>query len=122
MAESAVTVIGTLTSEPELRYDQGGRAQLSLRIAINDRFKQGNEWKDDTTFTTCWASGSLAENLSASVAKGSRVLCVGTMKQREWTDDNNQKVTVVGIRLDEAGPCLKWATALVERNPRKGGD
>ncbi len=34
MAESAVTVIGTLTSEPELRYDQGGRAQLSLRTRM----------------------------------------------------------------------------------------
>ena len=66
----------------------------------------------------CWAD--LAENVSSSVQKGSRILVMGRLRQRSWETDNNEKRSVVEIIAEEVGPSLRWATAQISRTERRG--
>ncbi len=58
----------------------------------------------------------MAENVSESLGKGSRVVVTGRLEQRSWETENGEKRSVVEIVADEVGPSLRWATAQVTRN------
>ena len=42
-----VMLMGNLTRDPELRYTSNGSAVTSFGLAVNRKFKQGDEWKED---------------------------------------------------------------------------
>ena len=63
----------------------------------------------------------MAENVAESLAKGSRVVVTGRLEQRSWETENGDKRSVVEVNADEIGPSLRWATAQVTRNDRRGG-
>ena len=46
--ETIITVVGNITSDPELRYTQNGLAVANFTIASTPRTfdRQANEWKD----------------------------------------------------------------------------
>ena len=123
MTENNITVVGNVTREPELRFTANGRSQLTLGIAVNRRYPdrgRPGEWVEETSFfnVVCWAD--LAENVSSSVQKGSRIIVSGRLRQRSWETDNNEKRSVVEIIAEEVGPSLRWATAQISRTERKG--
>ena len=62
----------------------------------------------------------LAENVSASLRKGARVMVTGRLEQRSWETDQGEKRSVVEVVADEIGPSLRWATAEVTRTERRG--
>ncbi len=66
--------------------------------------RQTNEWEERTSFfnVVCW--GDMAENVSDSVAKGTRVIVQGRLEQRSWETEQGEKRTVVEIIADEVGP------------------
>ena len=66
------------------------------------------------------AWGSLGENASESLQKGSRVLVTGRLEQRSWETEDGEKRSIVEVVADEIGPSLRWATAQVVKNDRKG--
>ena len=124
MPDNTVTIVGNLTQDPEMRYTPNGVAMVSLSIAVNRRRfnRDTNSWEDgDASFfnATCWRD--LAENVSESLRKGTRVVITGTLKQRSWETQEGERRSVVDIQVDEIGPSLKWATASVTRIPRGGG-
>jgi single-strand DNA-binding protein len=49
------------------------------------------------------------------------VVVTGRLEQRSWETENGEKRSVVEIVADEVGPSLRWATAQVTRNERRGG-
>jgi len=123
MSENNITVVGNVTREPELRFTANGRSQLTLGVAVNRRYPdrgRPGEWVEETSFfnVVCWAD--LAENVSSSVQKGSRIIVSGRLRQRTWETDNNEKRSVVEIIADEVGPSLRWATAQISRTERRG--
>jgi single-strand DNA-binding protein len=123
MADNSVTIIGNVTRDPEIRYTQGGQANASFGVAVNRRWqnRQTNEWEERTSFlnVVCWRE--MAENVAESIGKGSRVIVTGRLEQRSWETENGDKRSVVEIVADEIGPSLRWATATVNRNERRGG-
>lgn len=119
MADSTVTICGTTTRAPELRFTQGGRATASCGVAVNRRYQQNNEWVEQTSFLNIVAWGSLAENFAASVDKGTRIVVTGRLEQRSYETDQGEKRNVVEIVADEIGPSLRWATAMVEKAKRQ---
>src|SRR5262245_16716365 len=123
MADSTVTIVGNLTRDPEIRYTTGGAAKASFGVAVSRRWqnRQTQEWEEQTSFlnVVCWRE--MAENVSESIAKGSRVVVTGRLEQRSWETENGEKRSVVEIVADEVGPSLRWATAAVTRNERRGG-
>lgn len=118
MPDSVVTVVGTLTRDPDLRFTQGAQGVATIGIAVNRRYQRNNEWVEDTSFFNVTAWGSLAENAAASLSKGSRIIVTGRLNQRNYETQNGEKRSVVEIVADEIGPSLRWATAQIEKTQR----
>jgi single-strand DNA-binding protein len=120
-ADTHVTVVGNLTADPELRFTPNGVAVANLRVAVTPRVREGDQWKDgDTSFFRINAWRDLAQNATDSLAKGTRVLVTGRLRNRSWQTEGGEQRTVTEIEADEIGPSLKWATAKVERASRNG--
>jgi single-strand DNA-binding protein len=120
---NTVTIVGNLTRDPELRYTPSGQANASFGVAVNRRWmnRQTNEWEERVSFfnVVCWRE--MADNVSESLAKGARVVVTGRLEQRSWETDNGDKRSVVEIVADEVGPSLRWASAQITKNERRGG-
>lgn len=118
---NSITVVGNLTRDPELRYTQSGKATVTVGIAVNRSFQQNGEWKEAVTYMNVVAWDQLAENVAASLTKGTRIVATGRLDVREFEAREGGKRTSVDIVVDEIGPTLRWATVTVERTPPKGG-
>ena len=122
--DNTVTVVGNATRDPELRFTPSGQAVATFGIAVNRRWqnRQTQEWEEKVSFfdVTCWAQ--MAENVAESVTKGTRVLVSGRLEQRSWETNDGEKRSKVEIVADEIGPSLRFATAGVTKNERRGGD
>ena len=116
---SNITIVGNITRDPELRFTPSGQANTKFGVAVNRRWqiKQTNEWEEQVSFfdVVCWRE--LAENVSESLTKGSRVIVTGRLEQRSWEQDG-QKRYAVEIIADEVAPSLRWATAQVVKAER----
>ena len=119
---NSVTIVGNVTRDPELRFTASGQATATFGVAVNRRWqnRQSNEWEEAVSYlnVVCWRE--LAENCAESLHKGSRVLVTGRLEQRSWEDQAGAKKSVVEIVADEVGPSLRWASAQVTRNERRG--
>ena len=125
MADNTVTVVGNVTRDPELRFTNSGQATASFGLAVNRRWqnRQTQELEEQVSFfdVVCWRE--MAENVSESLTKGSRVVVTGRLEQRSWDDKNTgDKRSKIEIVADEVAPSLRWATAQVTRNERRDGD
>ena len=121
MSDSNVTIVGSLTRDPEIRFTAGGTGVCSFGVAVNHRYQKNNEWVEEVSFFNVTAWSSLGENAAASLLKGSRVIVTGRLQQRSYETKEGEKRSVVEIIADEIGPSLRWATALVEKTERTGG-
>jgi single-strand DNA-binding protein len=120
--DNAVTIIGTMTRDPEIRYTPNGKTVATFGIARNPRRREGNEWVDgDPQFYDVKAWGTLAENISESLQKGNRVVVFGELEHRTWETDSGDKRSKVEIKAESVGPDLRWASATVTRNERSDG-
>ncbi len=122
--ETVITVVGNLTSDPELRYTQNGLAVANFTIASTPRTldRGSNEWKDgEALFLRASVWREYAEQVAGSLTKGSRVIAVGRLKQRSYETKEGEKRTSIELEIDEIGPSLRYATAQVTRTSREGG-
>ena len=122
--ETVITVVGNLTSDPELRYTQNGLADANFTIASTPRNfdRQANEWKDgEALFLRASVWRDFAEHVAGSLAKGSRVIATGRLKQRSYETREGEKRTAFELEVDEIGPSLRYATAQVTRASGGGG-
>lgn len=121
--ETNITVVGNLTADPELRFTQSGAAVASFTIASTPRTfdRQSGEWKDgEALFLRCNVWRQVAENVAESLARGSRVLVTGRLRQRSFETKEGEKRTVVELEVDEIGPSLRYAIAKVSKAARGG--
>lgn len=123
--EPQITVIGNLTSDPELRYTPSGAAVANFTVASTPRTldRQSNEWRDgEAMFLSCSVWREYAENVAESLTKGMQVMVNGRLKARSYDTREGQRRTVFEIDVDEVGPTLRFATAKVNRASRGGGN
>lgn len=121
--DTPITIVGNVVADPELKYTPAGAAVANFRVASTPKkFNQDTrQWEDqEGLFLTCNAWKSLAENVTESLSKGSRVIVTGVLRQRSYETREGQKRTVYEIEVDAVGPDLRFATAQVTRNPRSG--
>ena len=119
--ETLITVIGNLTSDPELRWTPSGAAVANFTIASTPRTldRQTQEWKDgEALFLRCSVWRQAAENVAESLTRGSRVMAQGRLKQRSFETKEGEKRTVVELEVDEIGPSLRYTTATVAKSSR----
>jgi single-strand DNA-binding protein len=119
---NTVTLVGNITRDPELRFTNTGQATASFGLAVNRRWqnRQTQEWEEATSFidVVCWRE--MAENAAESLTRGARVLVTGRLEQRSWETPDGDKRSKVEVVADEIGPSIRWATAQVTKNERRG--
>jgi single-strand DNA-binding protein len=93
-------IVGTLTRDIELRYLQSGTAVGEVGIAVNERYKKGEEWVEEVSFFDCVFWARKAEVLAEYCGKGSSILIEGRLKQERWEKDG-QKHSKVKIVADD---------------------
>lgn len=86
-----VILIGNLTKDPELRYTPQGTPVTTFRIAVNSKYKQADDVKQETLFIDNVVFGKQAESCSKYLNKGSSVLVEGRLQERRWESNGQQK-------------------------------
>lgn len=92
-------ISGNLCKDPEHRQTAGGTEVLSMRVAVNERVRRGDEWVDSPSFLDVVVFGGLASALARDLRKGSGVAVSGRIKQRSWEGEDGQRryrVEIVG--------------------------
>jgi single-strand DNA-binding protein len=115
--DNTVTIVGNVTRDPELRFTPGGMAVASFGVAWNRRKQDG---EDEVSFFDVTCFRDLAENVAETAHKGTRVIIYGMLQQRSWETPDGDKRSKVEVIADEVAPSLKWASAVVTKNDRKG--
>ena len=78
-----VLVGGNLTRDAELRYTNSGKAVSSFSIAMNSKFKQGEEWVEKVEFFKVTYWGKPAEAVAKYLLKGKKVAVEGRLSQNK---------------------------------------
>jgi single-strand DNA-binding protein len=119
---NTITISGNITRDPEMRYTPSGISKVSFGVAVNRswRNQQTQEWEEQTSFFNVVAWRQLAENVSASLTKGSRVVVSGRLEQRSWETESGEKRSIVEVVADDVAPSLRFATAEVHKVERSG--
>jgi single-strand DNA-binding protein len=86
-----IILIGNLTKDPELRYTPQGTPVTTLRVAVNHKYKQADEMKQETMFIDSVVFGKQADSCSKYLNKGSSVLVEGRLQERRWESNGQQK-------------------------------
>jgi single-strand DNA-binding protein len=86
-----IILIGNLTKDPELRYTPQGTPVASFRIAVNSRFKQTSDLREETLFIDVVTFGKQAETCSQYLGKGRPVLVEGRLQERRWESEGQHK-------------------------------
>jgi single-strand DNA-binding protein len=105
MASTQVTLIGNLTSDPELKFMTNGSGKLEFSIACNEYWtdKEG-ERQEKTSYFDVVAWRNLAEEGANILEKGMGVVIVGRMEQQTWEDkETGAKRSRVQVLADNIG-------------------
>jgi single-strand DNA-binding protein len=95
---NVVVITGNLTRDPELRHTGGGTAVCELRVAVNSRRKEGQEWVDKPNYFDVTVWGAQGENCANYLSKGRPVAVEGRLDWRELeAKDGSGKRQAVSI-------------------------
>lgn len=86
-----VILIGNLTRDPEMRYTPQGTSVCTFGMAVNRRYKQGDELKEETTFVNVVVFGKQADTCGQYLNKGRMVLVEGRLQERRWETEEGQQ-------------------------------
>lgn len=86
-----VTIIGNVGREPEMRFTPNGNPVTSFPVAVNDRYKSGEEWQERTEWFNVVAWNRLAETCNEFLNVGSKVYIDGRQQTRSWEGQDGQK-------------------------------
>ncbi|MFE6055363.1 single-stranded DNA-binding protein [Kitasatospora sp. NPDC056446] len=116
--ETKMTLIGNLADNPTLQYTDGGAAVVNMTVIANEKTYDSTArvWRDgDSLSMPCVAWRQYAENIAASLTKGTRVIVTGTLKQRSYQPADGPRRIYTELLIDEVGPALRFATAEVAK-------
>lgn len=92
-----VILLGNLTRDPEVRYTPNGAAVASFAIAVNRKYKQGEETRDEVSYIDIVVFGKQAEACGQYINKGDAILVDGRLQQRRWETEDGQKRSKVEV-------------------------
>jgi len=98
---NSVTVVGRLTTDPELRFTNTGTAVCGFSIAVD---RVGTK---ETDFFEVVAWSKTAEAVATYVAKGHQVAVTGSLRQDRWETpegDRRSRVKVSASAVDFLTP------------------
>src|ERR687898_2797457 len=86
-----VILIGNLTRNPELRYTPSGTPVVNFPLAVNRRYRQADEPKEEVCYVDIVVFGRQAEHCGQYLNKGDGAIVDGRLQQRRWETDDGQK-------------------------------
>lgn len=86
-----IILIGNLTRDPEIRYTPSGVAVATVPIAVNSKYKQGEDMREETLFIDAIVFGKQAETCTQYLNKGRTVLVEGRLRERRWEYEGQRK-------------------------------
>lgn len=84
-------LIGNLTRDPELRMTPKGTAICSFSLAINRKWKDEQQEREEVTYVDCEAWGKTGETISKYCTKGRPLFVEGRLKLEQWEDKNTKE-------------------------------
>ncbi|QJY47923.1 single-stranded DNA-binding protein [Pseudonocardia broussonetiae] len=118
-----ITVHGNLTGKPELRHSRSGVPVTTFTIAANRRRlnRQTGNWVDlPAVFHRVVCFNALAENVAASLDKGTPVAVTGEFTDDSYKREDGSMVRRIQIEAADVAASLRYATATLTKNPRNG--
>jgi single-strand DNA-binding protein len=88
---NSVTLLGNLTRDPELRYTPQGTAVATFGLAVNRRYQQDGQQREEVCFVDIVAFGRQAETVNEYLSKGNLALVEGRLQWRSWETPEGQK-------------------------------
>ena len=107
-----VMLMGNLTRDPELRYTANGSAVANFGLAMNRKYKVGDELKEEVCFVEITVWGRQGENCAEYLSKGRPAFVEGYLKFSTWESDGQKRnklevvantVQFLGSRSDSQG-------------------
>ena len=114
MSLNSVNLIGYLTRDVELRYTPNGNPVANFGMALNRRYRQDEEVKEETTFVDLVAFNRTAEIASEYLGKGRPVAIEGRLRLRAWEDEGGAKRSKLDVVVNQLH--------LMPRNGKNGSD
>jgi single-strand DNA-binding protein len=97
---NVVVITGNLTKDPE-ENQYGDTYVCEMRVAVNSRRKQGEEWVDKPNYFDVTVFGGQGKNCKQYLKKGRPVAVEGRLDWREWdAKDGSGKRQAVQIIAD----------------------
>ena len=90
-----VVLTGRLTAAPELKKTPSGVSVTSFSIAVERRYRQGEERQTDFINIVAWRAA--AEFITRHFKKGSLIGIEGSIQTRNYTDKNGNKRTAFEV-------------------------
>lgn len=90
-----VVLTGRLTADVELKYTQNNIPVCSFTIAVDRRYKQGEEKQTDFINITAWRG--TAEIVSKYFSKGSMIGIEGSIQTRRYQDKDGNNRTAFEV-------------------------
>ena len=85
---NSITIIGNLTSDPEMRYSTEGTAITKFRVAVNG-------WKEnEVDFIPVVCFGKVAEIAGEFLKKGKKALVMGRLRIKQYEKDGEKKSSI----------------------------
>lgn len=94
-----LTIIGNLTSDPELRTTPNGKNVCNFNVAVNRRNKIEGQPEADFFRVSAW--NQLAENCGKYLAKGRKVCVVGAVSVRTYQTQNGKHGASLEVNATE---------------------
>lgn len=93
-------LVGTVGKDPETKTFQNGGMLTQFAIATNESWTDKNtgEKKQTTEWHRIVINGKLAEIAQKYVKQGMKLYIEGSIKTRQWTDQNGQERYVTEIQ------------------------
>ena len=117
-----VILMGNLTRDPEIRYAPNGTPVANFGLAVNRRYRQGEEMRDDVCFVDIVVFGKQAETCGQYLSKGQGALIEGRLQMRKFETKEGQKVTKHEVVAENVRFLSRRPDQGVDREPKEPVD
>ncbi len=117
-----VILMGNLTRDPEIRYAPSGTPVANFGLAVNRRYRQGEDMKEEVCFVDIVVFGKQAESCGQYLSKGNRALIEGRLQMRKFETKDGQKVTKHEVVAENVRFLSKRPEPGAERDAREPMD
>lgn len=92
-----VFLMGRLVADPELKQTPNGVSVTSFRIAVDRDYKNKETGEREVDFFSIVAWRQTAEFICERFCKGRKIVVVGTVQNRDYTDRDGNKRAITEV-------------------------